>query len=116
MTRRCLSLAAPCFLLGCLFFVLPATPCLAHPLPAAADSVSNAVPTPLLPPDRPGTVHVDGVIQDASGGLLPGAKVHFAGEAGSSTDAVADATGAFHIDLPGGKYRVSAVESGYQQV
>jgi catecholate siderophore receptor len=61
-------------------------------------------------------VHVEGVILDESGGVLPGAKVHFAGEAGSSADAVADAAGNFHVDLMSGTYRVSAVESGYQQV
>ena len=65
---------------------------------------------------KPAIVHVEGVILDESGGLLPGAKVHFAGETGSATDVVADATGSFRVDLPGGSYRVSAVESGYQQV
>ena len=116
MTHPCRILAAPCFVLGCLLFAFSATPSLAHSMPAGADSAPNAAPAPLISSDKPGTVHVEGVIQDASGGLLPGAKVHFAGEAGTSTDAVADATGTFHIDLPSGRYRVSAVEAGYQQV
>jgi catecholate siderophore receptor len=116
MTHPCRTLAAPCFVLGCLLFAFSATPSLAHSMPAGADSAPNAAPAPLISSDKPGTVHVEGVIQDASGGLLPGAKVHFAGEAGTSTDAVADATGTFHIDLPSGRYRVSAVEAGYQQV
>ena len=116
MTRRCLSLAAPCILLGCLFFALPVTPCFAHSLPATDNSVSNAVPAPLPSAEKPGMVRVEGVIQDASGGVLPGAKVHFAGEAGAATDVVADGSGNFRSDLPAGTYRVSAVEAGYQQV
>jgi catecholate siderophore receptor len=56
------------------------------------------------------------VILDESGGVLPGAKVHFAGAAGASADVVADAAGSFHVDLLSGTYRVSAVEAGYQQV
>ena len=116
MTRRCRSLAAPCILLGSLFLALPVPPCFAHSLPAADDSVSNAVPALLPSADKPGMVRVEGVIQDASGGVLPGAKVHFAGEAGAATDVVADESGNFRIDLPAGTYRVSAVEAGYQQV
>ncbi len=61
-------------------------------------------------------VHVEGVIQDASGGVFPGAKVHFASAAGASADVVADAAGSFHARSAGGTYRVSAVEAGYQQV
>jgi catecholate siderophore receptor len=61
-------------------------------------------------------VHVEGVILDESGGLLPGAKVHFAGQAGTASDVTADATGSFRVDLPAGTYKVSAVQSGYQQV
>ena len=61
-------------------------------------------------------VHVEGVILDESGGVLPGAKVHFAGETGAAADVVADAAGKFHVDLMSGPYRVSAVEAGYQQV
>jgi len=115
MTRRCFSLAAPCILLGCLFLALPVPPCFARSLPAD-DSVSNAVPAPLPSAEKPGTVRVEGVIQDASGGVLPGAKVHFAGAAGAAADVVADGSGNFRIDLPAGAYRVSAVEAGYQQV
>jgi catecholate siderophore receptor len=116
MIRPRLSLAGPCFLLGCLFVALSATPCFAHPLPAAVDSVSNAAPALLPSAEKPGMVHVEGVIQDASGGVLPAAKAHFAGDAGFAADIVADASGSFRIDLPAGTYRVSAVEAGYQQV
>src|ERR1700733_14623196 len=116
MTRRYFSLAAPCSLLGCLFLNLPAPPCFAHPLRTTDDSVSNAVSAPLPSAEKPGMVRVEGVIQDASGGGLPGAKVHFAGAAGAAADVVADASGNFHVDLPAGTYRVSAVEAGYQQV
>jgi catecholate siderophore receptor len=78
--------------------------------------VSDSAPNPSHPEGKPGVVHVEGVILDESGAVLPGAKVHFASEAGTSADAVADATGNFHVDLMSGAYRVSAVESGYQQV
>ena len=115
MTHPCRTLAAPCFVLGCLFLTLPPT-VFANPVPEAADAASNAAAAPLISSDKPGIVHVEGVIQDVSGGLLPGAKVHFAGEAGTAGDVVADATGSFRIDLPGGRYRISAVETGYQQV
>src|SRR3984885_15718366 len=95
MTRRYFSLAAPCSLLGCLFLTLPATPCFAHPLPATDDSASNAVSAPLPSAEKPGMVRVEGVIQDASGGVLPGAKVHFAGAAGAAAEVVAGGTGKF---------------------
>jgi catecholate siderophore receptor len=116
MTHPCRTLAAPCFVLGCLLLALPAPSSFANSVPSATDSASNAAPAPLISSDKPGIVHVEGVIQDAFGGLLPGAKVHFASDAGASGDVVADATGSFRIDLPGGTYRVSAVETGYQQV
>jgi catecholate siderophore receptor len=78
--------------------------------------VNGAAPDPPRSDGKPAYVHVEGVILDESGGVLPGAKVHFAGGAGAATDVIADATGSFRIDLPAGIYRVSAVESGYQQV
>ncbi|HZD75921.1 MAG TPA: TonB-dependent receptor plug domain-containing protein, partial [Acidobacteriaceae bacterium] len=116
MTHPLRTLAAPCLVLGCLLLAVPATPSLAHSVPGVPDSVSNAAPAAPISSDKAGTVHVEGVILDASGGLLPGAKVHFAGDAGASADATADASGSFRIDLPGGSYRVSAVQPGYQQV
>ena len=70
---------------------------------------------PLGSPSEPGQVRVDGVVQDDSGALLPGAKLHFVGETGFAADVTADAVGAFHIDLPAGSYRVSAVQAGFQQ-
>jgi catecholate siderophore receptor len=85
-------------------------------VPTTADSVSNVAPALPVSPEKSAIVHVEGEIRDESGGLLPGAKVHFAGAPGASSDVVADATGTFHIDLPAGRYRVSAVETGYQQV
>jgi catecholate siderophore receptor len=87
--------------------------------PSFADSVpsvSDAAPDPSHTDGKPATVHVEGVILDESGGLLPGAKVHFAGQAGTASDVTADATGSFRVDLPAGTYKVSAVQSGYQQV
>ena len=66
--------------------------------------------------DKPALVHIEGVILDQSGGLLPGAKVHFAGDAGTATDVIADQTGSFRVDPAAGRYRVSAVETGYQEV
>jgi catecholate siderophore receptor len=116
MTSPRKTLAAACVALGCFLLALPATPSFANSAPAASDSTPHAALTPLSSSDKPGTVHVEGVILDASGALLPGAKVHFASEAGASADVVADATGSFHVDLPGGTYRVSAAQTGYQQV
>jgi len=87
--------------------------------PSFADSVpsvSDAAPDPSHTDGKPATVHVEGLILDESGGLLPGAKVHFAGQAGTASDVTADATGSFRVDLPAGTYKVSAVQSGYQQV
>jgi len=117
------TLTASCFALGCFLLALPAIPSFAHSvpadnnsMPAAAHSVPDAAPAPSTSTGKPAVVHVDGEIRDESGGLLPGAKVHFAGEAGASSDAVADATGSIHIDLPAGTYRVSAIATGYRQV
>src|SRR3954463_3378540 len=104
-----------CFALPCLL-ALSALPCLGQSVPPAADSVSSATPASLVSAEKPAVVHVEGGILDESGGLLPGAKVHFASQAGSATDVAADATGSFRVDLPAGSYRVSAIESGYQQV
>ncbi|HEX6772033.1 MAG TPA: TonB-dependent siderophore receptor [Acidobacteriaceae bacterium] len=73
------------------------------------------MPLPAGSPVHPGQVRIEGVVQDDSGGLLPGAKLHFAGEAGFTADVTTDPTGAFHLDLPAGIYRVSAVEPGFQQ-
>jgi catecholate siderophore receptor len=105
-----------CFVLPCLLLVLSATPSFAHSVPSASASLPDAAVEPSTSDGKPGIVHVEGVILDESGGLLPGAKVHFAAETGSATDVVADTTGSFRVDLPAGSYRVSAVESGYQQV
>jgi catecholate siderophore receptor len=106
------TMTALSFALWCLLPALFATPSFANSLP----SVSASTPEPPKAEGKPALVHVEGVIQDISGGVLPGAKVHFAGGAGFAADIVADASGSFRIDLPGGTYRVSAVETGYQQV
>jgi catecholate siderophore receptor len=100
--------------LGCLFLAMTAMPSFAD----SAPSPSLIVDSMPLPPGslvHPGQVRIEGVVQDDSGGLLPGAKLHFAGEAGFTADVTTDATGAFHLDLPVGSYRVSAVEPGFQQ-
>jgi catecholate siderophore receptor len=115
MTYPRRTLTASCFALGFFLLALPATPSFAHSAPAAADSASNVAPALPVSPEKPAVVHVEGEIRDESGGLLPGAKVHFAGGEGASADAVADATGGFRLDLPAGTYRVSAIETGYQQ-
>lgn len=94
--RFALGLIAPCCVLACLMFVVLATPSLADATPEA----------PLSSSSKPGAVRVEGVIQDDSGGLLPGAKLHFAGEAGFTADVVADGMGSFHLDLAPGTYRV----------
>src|ERR1700759_5128795 len=94
------------------------------PLPAlfAKSSFADSVPSVSAAPDpshadgKSGPAHIEGVILDKSGGLLPGAKVHFAGDAGTATDVIADQTGSFRVDLAAGRYRVSAVEAGYQEV
>jgi catecholate siderophore receptor len=95
-----------CCALTCLMFAVPS-------VPSFADSTPEA---PLNSSVKPGLVRVEGVIQDDSGGLLPGAKLHFAGDGGSSADVAADAMGSFHIDLVPGTYRISAVQAGYQQL
>ena len=87
-------------------FAVPAMPCLADSTPEA----------PLSSSSKPGAVRVEGVIQDDSGGLLPGAKLHFAGDAGFTADVVADRMGSFHIDLAPGTYRVSAVKRGISRL
>ncbi|HEX6495962.1 MAG TPA: TonB-dependent siderophore receptor [Acidobacteriaceae bacterium] len=111
MTYPRKTLAATCFILGSYLFTFPATRSFAHSVPSASD----AAPDP--PHDgKPALVHIEGVILDESGAALPGAKVHFAGQAGTAADVVADAAGSFHADLLSGTYRVSAVEAGYQQV
>ena len=106
------ALTALCFVLCSSLPALLVTPSFADSVP----SVSNAAPDPSHTDGKPATVHVEGVILDESGGLLPGAKIHFAGEAGTASDVTADAMGSFRVDLPAGTYKVSAVESGYQQV
>jgi hypothetical protein len=106
------TLAAVVVAFGCLLLALPAAPCSAHSIP----SVSDSAPDPSHAEGKPALVRVEGVILDDSGGVLPGAKVHFAGETGASADVVADAAGSFHVDLLSGTYRISAVEAGYQQV
>lgn len=108
---RC-ALTALCFVLCSSLPALLVTPSFADSVP----SVSDAAPDPSHTDGKPATVHVEGVILDESGGLLPGAKVHFAGQAGTASDVTADATGSFRVDLPAGTYKVSAVQSGYQQV
>ncbi len=108
---RC-ALTALCFVLCSSLPALLVTPSFADSVP----SVSNAAPDPSHTDGKPATVHVEGVILDESGGLLPGAKVHFAGQAGTASDVTADAMGSFRVDLPAGTYKVSAVQSGYQQV
>src|ERR1700712_363050 len=97
------------FALPCLLLVLSATPSFAHSVPSAMASLPDAAGETSPSDGKPAIVHVEGVILDESGGLLPGAKVHFAGETGSATDVVADPTGSFRVDLPAGSYRVSAV-------
>src|ERR1700758_3474288 len=94
--------------------------CCLVPALFAKSSFADSVPSVSAAPDpshadKPALVHIDGVILDESGGLLPGAKVHFAGDAGTATDVIADQTGSFRVDLAAGKYRVSAVEAGDQQ-
>jgi catecholate siderophore receptor len=108
---RC-ALTALCFVLCSSLPALLVTPSFAD----SVRSVSDAAPDPSHTDGKPATVHVEGVILDESGGLLPGAKVHFAGQAGTASDVTADATGSFRVDLPAGTYKVSAVQSGYQQV
>jgi catecholate siderophore receptor len=108
---RC-ALTVLCFVLCSSLPALLVTPSFADSVP----SVSDAAPDPSHTDGKPATVHVEGVILDESGGLLPGAKVHFAGQAGTASDVTADATGSFRVDLPAGTYKVSAVQSGYQQV
>ena len=108
---RC-ALTALCFVLCSSLPALLVTPSFADSVP----SVSDAAPDPSHTDGKPATVHVEGVILDESGGLLPGAKVHFAGQAGTASDVTADAMGSFRVDLPAGTYKVSAVQSGYQQV
>src|ERR1700761_6151801 len=103
-------LPALCLALCCLLPALFAKSSFADSVPSV-----SATPDPSHA-DKPALVHIDGVILDESGGLLPGAKVHFAGDAGTATDVIADQTGSFRVDLAAGKYRVSAVEAGYQQV
>ena len=95
-----------CCALTCLMFAVPATRSYADAPPEA----------PLNSSVKPGLVRVEGAIQDDSGGLLPGARLHFAGDGGFSADVVADAMGSFHIDLVPGTYRISAVQAGYQQL
>ncbi|MFL6427531.1 MAG: TonB-dependent siderophore receptor [Acidobacteriaceae bacterium] len=112
MTYPRKTLAATCFLLGSFLLAVPAAPSFAD----SDRSVSVAAPDPSHGDGKPAVVHVEGVILDESGAALPGAKVHFAAEAGTAADVVADAAGNFHADLLSGTYRVSAVESGYQQV
>ena len=106
------ALTALCFVLCSSLPALLVTPSFADSVPSA----SNAAPDPSHTDGKPATVHVEGVILDESGGLLPGAKVHFAGQAGTASDVTADAMGSFRVDLPAGTYKVSAVQSGYQQV
>jgi catecholate siderophore receptor len=100
-----------CFALCCLLSALCARSSFANSVSSA-----SAAPDPSHVDGKPALVHIEGVILDESGGLLPGAKVHFAGETGAATDVVADQTGSFRVDLAAGKYRVSAVQAGYQQV
>ncbi len=105
------SRLALCFALCCLLSALCARSSFANSVSSA-----SAAPDPSHADGKPALVHIEGVILDESGGLLPGAKVHFAGETGAATDVVADQTGSFRVDLAAGKYRVSAVQAGYQQV
>src|SRR6476469_6999430 len=108
---RC-ALTALCLVLCSSLPALLVTPSFADSVPSVSDAASDASHTD----GKPATVHVEGVILDESGGLLPGAKVHFAGQAGTASDVTADATGSFRVDLPAGTYKVSAVQSGYRQV
>jgi Carboxypeptidase regulatory-like domain len=101
---------------ACLLLALASLPSFAASEPEARESAPMVVEAgPLGSPSEPGQVRVDGVVQDDSGALLPGAKLHFVGETGFAADVTADAVGAFHIDLPAGSYRVSAVQAGFQQ-
>lgn len=61
------------------------------------------------------SAHIDGVVKDTSGALIPGAHVHFVSEAGQAVEVFADAAGTFRVDLPAGHYLLSAVQTGYEQ-
>ncbi len=108
------SPVAPCLVLGCLLLVTASS--FADSVPSVPNSMSNAVAEASPAHEADAKVQVEGVILDASGGLLPGAKVHFSGDAGGSIDVVADAGGSFRTELPAGRYRVSAIQSGFQQI
>jgi len=65
------------------------------------------------PVDAP--VHVEGVVKDTSGAIVPGAHVRFAPATGRPVDVFADASGAFHLDILPGHYLLAAVQTGYEQ-
>lgn len=72
---------------------------------------SAASASPL--PDR--QAHIYGVVEDAGGAVIPQTRIRLVRETGLMILAVADDSGAFHINLPAGHYRLSAVSAGFQQ-
>ena len=89
----------------------PVRPTAPAPRPAVATAQAVAPPAAPVPPPAPTTGVVHGVVRDAAGGTVAGARVTVRGTALS---AVSDGSGAFEIrEVPAGQVALQATADGY---